>query len=193
VNSQWTLESTGGNYYKLRNRGTGLYLDGMGRTTNGEACGQWASSSSNNQQWERISTSGYYQFRNRATGLYLDGMGRTSNGSDVGQWANTTHVNSQWSLISISSSATEEGIQITESAFNIYPNPTSGAFTIDFSKIDASKGIQVELYSTDGKQVFSKEYFVAGKIDLNISLNKGIYFVMLKNGEQRSTRKLMVE
>lgn len=88
----------GASYYQLRNRGTGLYLDGMGRTTNGEACGQYANTSHENAQWEMISNGSYYQLRNRGTGLFLDGMGRTSNGSDVGQWANTTHVNSQWSL-----------------------------------------------------------------------------------------------
>ena len=89
---------SGASYYQLRNRGTGLYLDGMGRTSNGSAAGQWASTTHVNAQWEMISNGSYYQLRNRGTGLYLDGMGRTSNGSDVGQWANTTHVNSQWSL-----------------------------------------------------------------------------------------------
>lgn len=89
----------GTTYYKIQNRGTGLVLDGMGRTVNGDACGQYANSTSHvNAQWEMISTGSYYQFRNRGTGLFLDGMGRTTNGSDVGQWANTTHANSQWSV-----------------------------------------------------------------------------------------------
>jgi endoglucanase len=38
----------------LRNRATGLYLDGMGRTANGADAAQWGGSSSTNQQW-RIS------------------------------------------------------------------------------------------------------------------------------------------
>lgn len=86
-------------YYRLQNRGTGLYLDGMGRTTNGDACGQYANTTSTNAQWELIDMgSSYYQVRNRATGMYLDGMGRTTNGDDCGQWANTTHYNSHWLL-----------------------------------------------------------------------------------------------
>lgn len=91
--------SGGGSVVQLRNRGTGLYLDGMGRTGNGDACGQWGNTTHPNSQWERIDVgSGYYQLRNVGTGLYLDGMGRTSNGSDVGQWANTTHYNSHWTM-----------------------------------------------------------------------------------------------
>ena len=96
--------STSSTYYQIRNRGTGLYLDGMGRTTNGSACGQYANTTHVNSQWERISTGSYYQFRNRGTGLFLDGMGLTANGADLGQWANTTHVNSQWSVLQYSGS-----------------------------------------------------------------------------------------
>ncbi|MBN2166761.1 MAG: RICIN domain-containing protein [Marinilabiliaceae bacterium] len=90
--------SSGGSYYQIKNRGTGLFIDGMGRTVNGDACGQWANTTHSNSKWEMISRDGYYQFRNVGTGLFLDGMGRTTNGDDAGQWANTTHVNSQWSV-----------------------------------------------------------------------------------------------
>lgn len=96
-----TIGGGGGttSYVQLQNRGTGLRLDGMGRTTNGSACGQYGNTTHVNSHWEMIDVGGgYYQLRNRGTGLLLDGMGRTSNGSDVGQWANTTHQNSHWSL-----------------------------------------------------------------------------------------------
>lgn len=89
----------GTTYYQLRNRGTGLYLDGMGLTSNGSAAGQYANTSHVNAQWEMIGQGGnYYQLRNRGTGLYLDGMGRTSDGADCGQWANTSHQNSHWNV-----------------------------------------------------------------------------------------------
>ena len=90
-------------YVQFRNRNTGLYLDGMGRTTNGAAVGQYGNTSHVNSQWELVSQGGnYYQLRNRGTGLYLDGMGRTTNGSDCGQWSNTTHYNSHWELLQYS-------------------------------------------------------------------------------------------
>ncbi|UII19670.1 RICIN domain-containing protein [Fulvivirga ligni] len=86
----------GSSYIRLQNRNTGIYLDGLGQTSNGADAYQWAGSSSYNQQWEVISSGSYIKLRNRATGLYLDGMGRTSNGSNVGQWSNSSSYNQQW-------------------------------------------------------------------------------------------------
>lgn len=89
----------GGSTYRLQNRGTGLYLDGYGLTTNGSTCAQYANTTHPNAQWEFVDVgSGYTQLRNVGTGLYLDGMGRSNNGADVGQWAGTTHHNSHWSV-----------------------------------------------------------------------------------------------
>ncbi|MGL1887425.1 MAG: family 43 glycosylhydrolase [Reichenbachiella sp.] len=85
--------------YRLQNRETGLFLDGMGRTGNGETCAQWADTSHPNSQWQFIDAgNGYTQLRNVGTQLYLDGMGRTSNGEDCGMWADTSHPNSHWSV-----------------------------------------------------------------------------------------------
>ena len=94
-----TSGSSGTNYVQFKNRATGLFIDGMGRTANGDACGQYANTTHVNSQWELVGVgSGYYQLRNRGTGLFLDGMGRTTNGADCGQYANTTHQNSHWLL-----------------------------------------------------------------------------------------------
>lgn len=98
--------SSGTTYYQFKNRNTGLLLDGMGRTSNGSACGQYANTTHVNSQWQLVSQGGnYYQLRNRGTGLVLDGMGLTTNGSDCGQYANTTtHYNSHWEVVVYSGS-----------------------------------------------------------------------------------------
>jgi hypothetical protein len=83
-------------FLRLRNAATGLFLDGMGRTANGDAVGQWSGSSSANQRWIQVGSGEYVRFRNVATGLYLDGMGRTTNGDAVAQWSNSNSVNQQW-------------------------------------------------------------------------------------------------
>ncbi|WP_460704841.1 RICIN domain-containing protein, partial [Myceligenerans halotolerans] len=83
---------------RLRNVATGLYLDGMGRMSDGDAVGQWSGSDSTRQQWDREAGGGYVRFRNAATGLYLDGMGRTVNGDAVGQWSSSGSANQQWQL-----------------------------------------------------------------------------------------------
>jgi hypothetical protein len=98
ANVSSSCSGTGTTYYRIQNRGTGLFLDGMGRTTNGSACGQYANTTSVNAQWEQVTMGSYVQLRNRGTGMLLDGMGRTTNGSDAGQYANTTSNNAQWSV-----------------------------------------------------------------------------------------------
>ena len=42
---------TTANTVRIKNRATGLFLDGMGRTANGADAGQYADSGSTNQQW----------------------------------------------------------------------------------------------------------------------------------------------
>jgi Ricin-type beta-trefoil lectin domain-like len=51
TNQQWIIENSG-NYVRIRNRATGLYLDGS--TSNGADAAQYADSGSTNQQWTII-------------------------------------------------------------------------------------------------------------------------------------------
>jgi hypothetical protein len=90
---------------QLRNRGTGLYLDGMGRTNNGADCGQYANTTHPNAHWNITSAgSGYYYLINQGTNMKLDGYGRTGNGDACAQYSSsTTHVNAQWSIVSAGS------------------------------------------------------------------------------------------
>lgn len=86
-------------YYQVQNRATGLYLDGVGRTTNGDNASQYASTTHPNSYWAlREIGAGYYQIQNKNTGMFLDGLGRTTDGSAAVQWANTTDPNAQWAV-----------------------------------------------------------------------------------------------
>jgi hypothetical protein len=96
-----TVNGSGGGgsgYVKIQNKATGLYIDGMGRSSNGSNAGQWSNSSSSNQQWAMETSGSNVKFKNVATGLYLDGMGRNSNGSLAGQWSNSSSSNQQWTI-----------------------------------------------------------------------------------------------
>lgn len=85
--------------YQLQNRGTGLLLDGMGRTEVGAAVGQSVSTTHANAQWELIEAGGdFRKLRNVGTGLFLDGGGGTTNGSDAIMVTDTTNDNSDWSV-----------------------------------------------------------------------------------------------
>ncbi|GAA2599844.1 hypothetical protein GCM10010435_94110 [Winogradskya consettensis] len=46
-----------GTYVRVRNVGSGLYLDGMGRTANGASIGQYSDSTSVNQRWKIVAAS----------------------------------------------------------------------------------------------------------------------------------------
>jgi hypothetical protein len=89
---------SGGSNATMQNKATGLYIDGMGRTSNGDNAGQWGGSGSSNQKWTMESTGSNVKFKNVATGLYLDGMGRNSNGSLAGQWSSSGSTNQQWTI-----------------------------------------------------------------------------------------------
>ena len=93
--------SGGGTAYQIKNRATGLFLDGMGSTSNGSPVCQWGNTTHPNSKWEMIAVGNYYQFKNVATGMFIDGYGYTTNGADVNQYSNTTHVNSQWSIVNV--------------------------------------------------------------------------------------------
>ncbi|MFD0578590.1 RICIN domain-containing protein [Dactylosporangium darangshiense] len=95
----WGVGTGGGTYVTIRNGGTALAADGMGRTTNGANAGQWTLNSGTNQQWVIENDGSYVRIRNRATGLYLDGMGRTANGSAAGQYGDTNATNQQWTVV----------------------------------------------------------------------------------------------
>jgi hypothetical protein len=86
-------------YVTLTNRATGLLIDGMGRTNNGDNCGQWSNSGSPAQQWVIETVGSYVKIKNRNTGLYLDGMGRTTNNSIAGQYSSSTSNNQQWQKV----------------------------------------------------------------------------------------------
>jgi len=84
---------------RIQNRSTGMYLDGLGKTTNGEDVGQWANTNHSNAKWKFIQNGNYYFIENLATGMRLDGYGRTTNGDPCAQYKGTTHSNAQWRII----------------------------------------------------------------------------------------------
>ena len=178
-NQQWVAE-TAGSYVKLKNRGTGLYLDGMGRTSNGSIAGQYTTSSSNNQQWSQETAGNYVKFRNRATGLYLDGMGSTGNGSDLAQWASSNSHNQQWTLTTVANARESTStVQIDPQPNNelrLYPNPFRSTFSvIAHNPADIERIIIFDLM---GKQVELLERSAGlNLLSMGASLKPGMYIL----------------
>jgi hypothetical protein len=111
----WGGSNPGGTYVRIRNAGTGVSVDGLGRATSGAIAGQSSASSSTNQQWVIENYGNYVRIKNRATGLYLDGQGRTANGSSVGQYSASSSTNQQWSVVTDANN-----VQIKNRATGLY-------------------------------------------------------------------------
>ena len=95
----WGTGSGGGTYVRIVNAATGLYIDGMGRTSNGSSAGQTSSAGSYEQQWIIENSGNSVRIKNRATGLYLDGAGRTTNGAAVTQYGDSGSTNQKWTVL----------------------------------------------------------------------------------------------
>ncbi|WP_206791287.1 ricin-type beta-trefoil lectin domain protein [Amycolatopsis sp. MtRt-6] len=96
----WGSGSGGGTYVRIVNAATGLYLDGLGRTTGGATAGQAGSDPGRyDQQWVVENSGNRVRIKNRATGLYLDGAGRTTNGAAVAQYASSGSGNQLWLVV----------------------------------------------------------------------------------------------
>jgi hypothetical protein len=74
-------------------------------------------------------------------------------------------------------------------SFAIYPNPTSGTFTIQTLELLNS---QVEIFNILGEKVYSTTLNTNYQT-LNTELAPGIYFVRVRDGEKSFTQKLVIE
>jgi hypothetical protein len=86
-------------YVTITNRATGLLIDGMGNTSAGSHCAQYANSGSWNQMWTLETSGSYVYIKNRNTGLYIDGRGISTKGAYAGQWGSSTSYNLQWQQV----------------------------------------------------------------------------------------------
>ena len=79
---------------------------------------------------------------------------------------------------------------------NIWPNPADNIVQISFKKLN-NLPVEISLIDISGREVIKQKYNDAGEIfnaKLNLkSLNKGLYMVHIKNGQQQSTQKLLVK
>lgn len=85
-------------------------------------------------------------------------------------------------------SASLSAISVDNSTVKVYPNPTNGIVSI--ATIDA---LDVIVFDTLGKQVYSKLAVENGtQLDLS-SLNSGVYFMQLQNDSTKKVEKLVIK
>lgn len=83
-----------------------------------------------------------------------------------------------------------------DSKLEIFPNPNLGTFTLDFSFSENIEKAVINVYSIEGKSVYSETVFSnSNKLvkQLNLSsLKAGIYVFVVKNALQVSSIKLII-
>jgi hypothetical protein len=86
----------------------------------------------------------------------------------------------------------ETQMNLSHTYFNLYPNPTSGNFTLE-QKGDKTYGmVKVEIYSMNGKKVMTENIVGEKKHEFNFSdLPVGLYFVKIVADEYVETIKLI--
>jgi hypothetical protein len=79
-----------------------------------------------------------------------------------------------------------------QTSFTIYPNPTTGKFTLELTGIDFSEKVKVEIYGMKGEKVLAKELTGRKTHDFSLSeVPSGLYFVRVFAGEKAETMKLI--
>jgi endonuclease I len=77
---------------------------------------------------------------------------------------------------------------ITNTNFNLYPNPSNGNFDIIFG--NSNENYSVEIYSLIGQKVFEKEN-VNSTVSV-FNLQKGIYLIKVTKGTESITKKMII-
>ena len=90
-----------------------------------------------------------------------------------------------------SSSNNLTGLNAEKIKFSLYPNPTTGQFTIELENFEFESQVELKLVSVDGKLILNQQLSTP-KTELDIvDLESGIYFVIIQHGDQTLKRKLI--
>jgi len=83
-------------------------------------------------------------------------------------------------------------LQSERSAFKIYPNPTSGSFTLDMTGADLNEKVTVEIYRMTGEPVIKET--LTGEPYHRFNLDNqpvGIYILRVLNSDMAGTTKII--
>jgi hypothetical protein len=83
-----------------------------------------------------------------------------------------------------------------EESFNLYPNPTSGRFTLELGNLAAGSTAKVRVYSVEGRELFSRTVNGRGTSTLSFDLSHepaGTYIVRVESTGSTWMQKVVVE
>jgi hypothetical protein len=106
------------------------------------------------------------------------------------EWGETE----DYSVTIIDNTASTE--ELSFEGFNLFPNPTKGAFTLNLKLVNTDK-VSVQLYDIRGRLITEKNYYNSAsdfseKI-LFETASSGLYLLKVINGNKQTTRKLIIQ
>lgn len=73
----------------------------------------------------------------------------------------------------------------------IYPNPSSGAFTVDLQK--KMKNVEIKIITSTGQQVLKDKRASVSQLNYDIQLSPGTYFVLVTTDDGKTMEKLIIQ
>ena len=96
------------------------------------------------------------------------------------------------SLVNSAEGTVEQPVILQNSSFKLYPNPTTGNFTLEQTSGSLHESVKVEIYGIQGGRVMSGELTREKKHEFSISdFPAGLYFVKVVAGNEAETIKLV--
>ncbi len=188
-NQRWTVQSLGGGAYSIRAVHSGKALDLSGSSTaEGADINQWTYSGGNNQRWKiETVSSGYYRIVSVSSNKCVEVAGAsTADGAAINQrTCNTSSTNQQFQLQLLSGArlAAEEPVSI-ENAAQVYPNPSTGAFTVQ-----KGGAFTFDLSDVSGKAMQKGEG--VDQTTVGSSLSPGLYLLRVRSAKGVEVLKLL--
>ncbi|HTB06520.1 MAG TPA: T9SS type A sorting domain-containing protein [Bacteroidia bacterium] len=112
------------------------------------------------------------------------------------EYANWIEPRNQADIDSINVTAVQEYANPIANV-NVFPNPSNGEFTISVDAPNGVKNVEVSLTDITGRVVYTEQMNItAGKSSLLVNagnLEKGTYFLQLRNAEYKTVNKVVVE
>jgi hypothetical protein len=97
---------------------------------------------------------------------------------------------------SVTVDATASIEDVVFNGFNLYPNPTRGAFKLNFEVVNTDK-VSVQLFDVRGRLIGEKKYLNTNTVfSESIVFEKassGLYLLKVTNGYKQTTRKLIIK
>ncbi|MEI7983851.1 MAG: T9SS type A sorting domain-containing protein, partial [Bacteroidota bacterium] len=83
-------------------------------------------------------------------------------------------------------------LQSKQSTFRVYPNPTSGSFTLDMTGTDESSAVNVEIYRMTGESIVRETLKGEAQHQFNLQNQPtGIYILRILNSDMAGTVKII--